>query len=78
MDKRTALSLPVNRPWGQMEEEKKGKEESLYARLRFYRSALFDISVFYIKDLAYNLGSATEIITNITFVDDFVTFSIFN
>ena len=38
----------------------------------------FDIFVIYAKYLAHNLGSETEIITNITLVDDFVTFSILN
>ena len=36
----------------------------------------FDIFVIYAKYLAHNLGSATEMIINITLVDDFVTFNI--
>ena len=38
----------------------------------------FDIFAIYAKYLARNLGSATEIITNITLLDDFVTFNILN
>ena len=38
----------------------------------------FDISIIYAKYLAHNLGSATEMIINITLVDDFVTFNILN
>ena len=38
----------------------------------------FDISVIYTKYLAHNLVSATEMIINITLVDDFVTFNILN
>ena len=37
---------------------------------------LFDISVMYAKYLAHNFGSATEMIINITLVDDFATFNI--
>ena len=39
---------------------------------------LFDISIIYAKYLAHTLGSATEMITNITLVDDFMTFNILN
>ena len=39
---------------------------------------LFDISIIYAKYLAHNLGSATEMITNITLVDDSTTFNILN
>ena len=39
---------------------------------------LFDISVIYAKYLAHNFGSATEMIINITLVDDFSTFNILN
>ena len=39
---------------------------------------LFGISVIYAKYLAHNLGSATEMIINITLVDDFVTFNTLN
>ena len=39
---------------------------------------LFDISIVHAKYLAHNLGLATEIITNITLVDDFATFNILN
>ena len=49
----------------------------MYA-LRFTVPLLFDISVIYAKLLAHNLGSATEMITNITLVDDFVTCNISN
>ena len=38
----------------------------------------FDISIIYAKYLAHNLGSATEMIINITLVDDFMTFNILN
>ena len=54
------------------------KEEGLYAHLKFYFSALFDISIIYAKCLAHNLGSATKMIINITLIDHFVTFSILN
>ena len=37
----------------------------------------FDIFIIYAKYLAHNLGSTTEVIMNITLVDDFVTFNIF-
>ena len=46
------------------------KEEGLCAR------PFFDISVIYDKYLAHILGSATEIIIKIIFVDDFVTVNI--
>ena len=39
---------------------------------------LFDISIIYVKYLAHNLESATEMIINITLVDDFITFNISN
>ena len=39
---------------------------------------LFDIYIIYAKYLAHNLGSATEMIANITLVDDFMTFNILN
>ena len=38
----------------------------------------FDISIIYANYLAHNLGSATEMIINITLVDDFMTFNISN
>ena len=38
----------------------------------------FDISIIYAKYLAHNVGSATEMIINITLVDDFITFNISN
>ena len=38
----------------------------------------FDISIFYTKYLAHNLGSANKRMTNITLVYDFLTFSILN
>ena len=38
----------------------------------------FDISIMYAKYLAHNLGSATEMMINITLVDSFVTFKILN
>ena len=44
----------------------------------FTVSPLFDISIIYAKYLGHNLGSGTEMITNITFVDDFITFNISN
>ena len=55
------------------------KEEGLYAHLRFslFRP-FFDIPKIYAEYLAHNLGSATETITNITLVDDFMTFNILN
>ena len=37
-----------------------------------------DIYIIYAKYLAYNVGSATEMIINLTLVDDFVTFNILN
>ena len=39
---------------------------------------LFDISVIHVKHLAHNFGSATEMIINITLVDDFATFNTLN
>ena len=36
----------------------------------FTVAPLFDISIIYDKYLAHNLGSATEMITNITLVDE--------
>ena len=39
---------------------------------------VFDISIIYVEYLAHNLGLATEMIINITLVDDFVTFTILN
>ena len=33
---------------------------------------LFDVSIIYTEYLVHNLGSATEMIINITLVDDFV------
>ena len=38
----------------------------------------FHISIIYAKYLAHNLGLATEMMINITLVDDFVTFNILN
>ena len=38
----------------------------------------FDISVIYVKYLAQNFGSATEMIINIILVDDFATFKTLN
>ena len=39
---------------------------------------LFDISIVHAKYLAHNSELATEVITNITLVDDFATFNILN
>ena len=44
----------------------------------FTVSPLFDVSIIYAKYLAHNSGSATEMIINISLVDDFLTFSILN
>ena len=60
--------LACEQALGGMEGKRKG---GLYTHLKFYCSALFDI-----KYLAHNLGSATEMIINITLVDDFMTFNI--
>ena len=49
----------------QVLDERGRKGEGLHACLRFY-------------NIWYNFGSATEMIINITLVDDFVTFSILN
>ena len=58
-----------------MEEER--TEFGLYANLQLYCSTSFvDISIIYAKYLAHNLGSATEMIINITLVGDFITFNI--
>ena len=38
----------------------------------------FDISVIYVKYLGHNFGSATEMIINITLVDDFASFYTLN
>ena len=55
------------------------KEESLYAPVKFLLFlSFFDIFIIYAKYLAHNLGSTTEVIINITFVDEFVTFNILN
>ena len=52
------------------------KEEGTPQLLLF--RPFFGISVIYAKYLAHNLGSATEMIINITLVDDFMTFNILN
>ena len=44
----------------------------------FIVQPLFDISIIYAKYLEHNLGSAADMIINITLVDDFVTFNILN
>ena len=38
----------------------------------------FHISIIYARYLAHNLGLASEMMINITLVDDFVTFNILN
>ena len=40
--------------------------------------SLFDISVIYAKYLAHNIRSATEMIINITLVDNFTIFNTLN
>ena len=66
-----AIRIAYEQSLGRIEGRR--KEESLYAHLKFYCSATFNA-----KYLAHNLGSATEMIINITLVDDFMTFNILN
>ena len=54
----------------------KGKSRACMHILLF--RPFFDISTIYAKCLAHKLGPATEMMINITLVDDFVTFNILN
>ena len=64
------------RPWEGWKE--KGKRRACMYTSNFTVRPLFDISIIYAKYLEHNLGSAAEMIINITLIDDFVTFNILN
>ena len=63
-----------------MKGERKGKERGepvCTPQILLFRP-FFDISIIYAKYLGHNLESAIETLINITLVDDFMTFNIFN
>ena len=65
----------MNRPWvGWTGWDGRGKERGgpvCTPRILLFRP-FFDVSIIYAKYLAHNFGSVTEMIINITLVDDFV------
>ena len=64
----------MNRPWVGWKGKERGGPVCTPLILLF--RPFFDISVIYAKYLAHNLGLATEMIINITLVDDFVILNI--
>ena len=66
----------MNRPWAGWKRKERGGPVCTPQILLF--RPFSDISIIYAKYLAHNLESATEMIINISFVDDFMTFNILN
>ena len=68
----------MNRPWAGWKGKGKERGGPVCTPQILVCRPFFDISIIYAKYLAHNLGSATEMIINITLVDDFMTFNILN